>query len=70
MAKALAHFTIARTGDEYMIAIEDSDGETLELTADYDQLDLVSEEIGNVLDHDEEGALEVDEDEDEEIEEE
>lgn len=69
MAKALAHFTIARTGEDYLISIEDEDGETTEFTADFEALDLITESIDEVLDIDEEEALGVDEDEDEAAEE-
>lgn len=68
MAKALAHFSIARSGEDYLLTIEDSSGDTIELTADYDQLDLITEAIEETLDSDEEDALEADEDEDEEAE--
>lgn len=66
MAKALAHFSIARTGEDYLLTIEDQDGETIELTVDYDQLDLITEAIEEHLDSDEEDALEDDEGEDDE----
>ncbi|HEV2569015.1 hypothetical protein [Sphingomonas sp.] len=45
MAKALSRFTIARAGDEYILNIEDEDGDTLELTASFEQLDLISESL-------------------------
>jgi hypothetical protein len=66
MAKALAHFSITRTGEDYLLSIEDQDGDTIELTADYDQLDIITEAISEQLDADEEDALEADGDEDEE----
>ena len=66
MAKALAHFSITRTGEDYLLSIEDQDGETIELTADYDQLDIITEAIGEQLDADEEDALEADGDDEEE----
>jgi hypothetical protein len=65
MTKALAHFRIARSGEDYLLTLEDRDGETIELTADYDQLDLITEAIEEELDSDEEDALAI-EDEDEE----
>lgn len=61
MARALAQFTITRTGEDYLLIIEDQDGETTELTADYDQLDLITEAIEEQLEADEEDALEADE---------
>ena len=61
MAKALTQFTIVRTGEDYLLTIEDQDGETVELTLDYDQLDLITEAIEEQLDADEEEALEPDE---------
>lgn len=50
MAKALAHFTITPSADGYEIRIEDDRGDALELTATYDQLDLIAEEINRQLD--------------------
>lgn len=64
MAKALGQFTISRTADGYQLHIEDEDGETLELTCSYDQLDLIVEEIEHQLDEDEDEELLAD-DEDE-----
>ena len=63
MAKSLAHFSITRSGEEYLLTIEDRDGDTVELTADYEQLDLITEAIEEQLDADEEDALEADGDE-------
>ena len=65
MAKALAQFSIRRTGEDYLLTIEDQDGETVELAADYDQLDLITEAIEETLNADEEEALEADEAEEE-----
>lgn len=64
--KELATFAIVRKGEDYRITIEDANGDTAEYTADYDALDLISEAIDEALDSDEEEALEVDEDEEEE----
>ena len=66
MTKALAHFTITRSGDEYLLMIEDADGDTTEFTADFDQLDLITEAIEEQLDRDEDDVLEVDDDDDDE----
>lgn len=65
MPKALESFTISRAVDGYTVRIELDDGDTTEFTADYEQLELVTEEIGDLLDQDDEGALSVDEDADE-----
>lgn len=66
MARILSQFTITPDSDgDYTLHLEDEDGETIEMTASYEQLDLIVESIEEVLDMDEEGALEV-EDEDEE----
>ena len=63
MAKALAQFTVTRSGEEFLLMIEDADGDTSEFTADFDQLDLITEAIEDMLDREEEDMLEVDEDE-------
>ena len=69
MAKGLSSFSVTADGKgDYLISIEDDDGETTEFTASYEQLDLISEAIDDALDDDEEDALGVDEDEDEESE--
>ena len=52
MAKSLERFTIARAADGYLLTIEDDSGDTLELTATFDQLDLITEELDNALDED------------------
>ncbi len=66
MARTLAQFTITADGDgDYTLHLEDDDGETLEFTASYEQLDLIVEAIEEQLDVDEEDVLGVDEDEDE-----
>ena len=66
MARTLAQFTITTDSDgEYTLHLEDEDGETIEFTASYEQLDLITEAIEEVLDADEDDALGVDADEDE-----
>lgn len=65
MAKALAHFSIRRSGEGYLLTIEDNEGESSEFTADFDQLDLITEAIDEVLDSDEEDELDVDEESEE-----
>lgn len=67
MAKTLSQFTIARaTGGDYLLSIETDDGETVEIEASYEQLDLIIEAIEEQLDSDEEDALSTDDDIDEE----
>jgi hypothetical protein len=71
MARTLAQFTITPVGDgDYTLHLEDEDGETMEFTAGYEQLDLIVEAIEEQLDSDEEDALGVDDDDDEVAEEE
>lgn len=52
MAKALSRFTIEPDGEGYTLHIEDEDGDTLELTATAEQLDLISEAIDEHLEAD------------------
>ena len=66
MARTLAQLTITPVGyGDYTLHLEDEDGETLEFTAGYEQLDLIVEAIEEQLDSDEEDVLGVDDDEDE-----
>ena len=66
MARTLAQFTITPDGDgDYTLHLEDDDGETIEFTAGYEQLDLIVEAIEEQLGSDEEDVLGVDDDEDE-----
>ena len=68
MARTLSSFSIAADGNgDYLFTIEDDDGETIELTATYEQLDMLGEAIEDALE-DEEDTLDTDEDEDEESE--
>lgn len=60
MAKTLAGLTVSRAGEDYVITIEEENGDTQEYTATYDQLDLIADTIGETLDSDEEDALAVD----------
>ncbi len=65
MARTLAQFTITPDGTgDYTLHLEDEDGETMEFTAGFEQLDLIVEAIEEQLDNDEEDALGVDDDED------
>ncbi len=66
MAKALSRFTIERDGDEYLLNIEDEDGDTLALTASFEQLDLISESLEEHLAFDADDPDLLDEDDEEE----
>ena len=66
MAKALSRFTIERDGDDYVLHIEDEDGDTLELTANFEQLDLISEALEEHLAFDAEDPDLLDDEEEEE----
>ena len=59
MAKALSRFTIEPAGDGYALHIEDEDGETLELSATPEQLDLIAEAIEEHLEEDDSDLDEV-----------
>lgn len=61
MARTLTEFTIDsdEAGEGYTLNITTEDGETIELTATYEQLDLIAEAIEERLDEDEEGQLAV-----------
>ena len=69
MAKALAQFTVRRTGEDFLLILEDEDGDTTEFTADEDQLDEITDAIEEQLDLDDEEPLGADEEADEEVEE-
>lgn len=60
MASTLSGFTITRSGEDYLIKIEDEDGGSVEYEATFEQLDLISEAVDRQLDGDEEDALIVD----------
>jgi hypothetical protein len=61
MARTLAQFTIIPDGNgDYLLNFEDEDGESVDVTASYEQLDLIIEAVQEQLDSDEEDALEVD----------
>jgi hypothetical protein len=66
MAKALSRFTIERDGDEYLLNIEDEDGDTLSLTASFEQLDLISESLEEHLAFDDADPDLIDDEEEEE----
>lgn len=60
MARTLARFSISESGEDYLLHIEDDGGEMFEITATYDQLDLIVEAIDEHLDEDAEELDEVD----------
>lgn len=66
MAKALATFTIERGKDDFILHIEDEDGDTLDLTASFEQLDLISEALDEHLAFDAEDPDLIDDEDDEE----
>ncbi|MBO9714202.1 hypothetical protein [Sphingomonas sp.] len=66
MPKALAQFSITRTGEDFLITLEDEDGDTIEFTADADQLDEVVDSIEEQLEAADEALVDDEEDEDEE----
>ncbi len=57
MTKPLKQFTITPHGDGYLLHLEIGDGETLELAASFEQLDLIAEEIDRRLDADEDEMI-------------
>lgn len=66
MARTLAQFTITPDGNgDYVLSIEDDDGESFDFTASFDQLDLITEAITEAIDSDEEDALGADDDDEE-----
>ncbi|AUW58113.1 hypothetical protein C1T17_08315 [Sphingobium sp. SCG-1] len=60
MSRSLAGFTVTKAGEEYIIALEEEGGSTVEFTATYDQLDLIADAIDQQLNEDEEDVLAVD----------
>ena len=52
MAKTLSRFTIEPKGEDYLLLIEDEDGETMEISATLEQLDLLGEAIDELLEKD------------------
>ena len=59
MAKTLSQFTIDSEGEGYVLRIATDDGETMDVSATYEQLDLIVEAIEERLDEDEEDKLAV-----------
>ncbi|MEZ0243794.1 MAG: hypothetical protein ACAH11_10495 [Sphingomonas sp.] len=70
MARTLSQFTITPDGNgDYVLSLEDDDGETVDFTASFDQLDLITEAIDDVLEDDDDDMLSTDADEEEPVEE-
>ncbi|PVX28047.1 hypothetical protein [Sphingomonas pokkalii] len=64
MARILSQFTITPDSDgDYTLHLEDEEGETIELSASYEQLDLIVEAIEDALDIDEDDVIEVEDEE-------
>ena len=53
----LTGFEITKRDDDYLIHFNTDDGNTVEIVASYDQMDLIAEEIDRQLDRDEEDVL-------------
>lgn len=65
MTRILSQFTITRSGEDYVLHMEDEDGEVQQYSATFDQLDLITEAIDEQLNSDEEEILGADDEEDE-----
>jgi hypothetical protein len=55
-ASALAKFTVEKGGDAYRIHIETDGGETMELSATYEQMELLVDTLDELLGADDSGA--------------
>jgi hypothetical protein len=64
MPTKISRFQIEGSGEDYLLTFETEDGDSIELAASYEQLDLIAEAIDAQLDSDEEDALGVDAQED------
>lgn len=58
MPKTLSHLSISTVGEDYVLHIATDDGETIDVNATYEQLDLIGEAIDEQLDADEEEKME------------
>lgn len=67
--KKLARFTAIPQGDEFQLHIEDDSGETLELSATREQIDVIADNLDDLLSEDD-SLDEVDDAEDEDQEDE
>ena len=63
--KKLAKFTAIPEGEEFQLHIEDDGGDTLELTATREQIDVIVDHLDELLSQDD-SLDEIDEDEDDE----
>jgi hypothetical protein len=57
MSARISGFEIKGDQEEYLLTFETEQGQTVELSASYEQLDLIAEAIDAQLDSDEEDAL-------------
>lgn len=57
MPTKISRFQIDDAEDEYLLTFETEDGNAIEMTASYEQLDLIAEAIDAQLDSDEDDAL-------------
>lgn len=64
MAKALNGFRVSRSAGDYLIQIDDEDGDTTEFTADFDQIEEMIEELESLIGDDEDDVIADDEDDD------
>lgn len=60
MSNKLSGFTVEPLDEGYLIQVEQEDGDAIELTATYDQLDMIAQTIDDLLDKDEEDQLGID----------
>jgi hypothetical protein len=57
MARGIVQISIGNDGADYILSIEDEDGETDEFSLSYEQLDLLSEAVEEHLNGDADDAL-------------
>ncbi len=55
-ANTLAKFTVEKNGDAYQLHIEDDAGETIELRASFEQVELLADALDELLGADDTGA--------------
>jgi hypothetical protein len=65
----LAHFSVVAEGRGFRLHVEDDEGEMLDLSATYDQIELIADALDDLLatddaDDDEEGDDEADDNDD------
>ena len=65
MAQSMVQFSLTHDGSDYVFGIEDEDGDTHEFIVSVEQLDLINEAIEQLLDADEDEALDDDAEEEE-----